>query len=198
MFGYQKHFGEVCTGASKESVFYWCLALFIIHISLFGELLLEQSRVCYAGRPLGCSLRLQDSAPLDCTNQCKVKAKCSFIMFQLSLLRKWDLSELRCGCLSPFFPHTQWFWTSRHLSNIFDRKGEISKVLEIIHSMKICARLRGKSQLKHTRRKLRKRTLLLDFGKPSWERDVENHASLAWQLTELLVSPNFMIIIGYA
>lgn len=49
-----------------------------------------------------------------------------------------------------------------------------------------------------TRRKLRKRTLLLDFGKPSWEKDVGNHASLAWQLRELLVSPNFMIITDYA
>lgn len=64
--------------------------------------------------------------------------------------------------------------------------------------MKIYARLRGKSQLKPTRRKLRKRTFLLDFGKASWERHVGNHASLAWQLTELLVSPNFIIITGYA
>jgi len=30
-----------------------CLALFIIHISLFNGLLLKQIRVCYTGRPLG-------------------------------------------------------------------------------------------------------------------------------------------------
>lgn len=64
--------------------------------------------------------------------------------------------------------------------------------------MKIYARLRGKSQLKPTRKKLRKRTLLLDFGKPSWEKAVGNNASLPWQLRELLVSPNFMIITDYA
>lgn len=77
----------------KSVCFYWCLALFIIHISLFGELLPEQSRVCYASRPRELSLRLQDSAPLDCTKECQVKAQCSFVMFQMSLLRKWDLSE---------------------------------------------------------------------------------------------------------
>lgn len=85
-----------------------------------------------------------------------------------------------------------------NISNILGREGEVSKVLQITHSMKIYARLRGKSQLKPTRRKLRKRTILLDFGKPSWEKDVGNHASLAWQLRELLVSPNFMIITEYA
>lgn len=84
------------------------------------------------------------------------------------------------------------------ISNIFNREGEISEVLEITHAMKIYARLTGKSQLKPTRRKLRKLTRLLDFGKPSWEKDVGNHGSLAWQLTQLLVSPNFIIITGYA
>lgn len=128
-----------------------------------------------------------------------MKAKCSFIIFQLSLLRKWDLKKLCFECLSPFPPtHLQWFWTSRRVSNILDREGDVSNVLQITHSMKIYARLRGKSQLMPTRRKLRKRTLLLDFGKPSWEKDVGNHASLTWQLRELLVSPNFMIITEYA
>lgn len=150
---------------------------------------------CYTGRHWGSSPRLQGTAPLDCTNQCKVKAKCNFVIFQLSLLRKWY--KLCCECLCPYPPTLpQWFWTSRHVSNILDREGEVSKVLHITHSMKIYARLRGKSQLKPTRRKLKKRTLLLDFGKPSWEKDVGNHASLAWQLRELLVSPNFMIITG--
>lgn len=148
------------------------------------------------GRHWGSSPRLQGTAPLGHTNQCEVKAKCSFVIFQLTLLRK--LEKLCCECLSPFPPtHPQWFWTSRHVSNILDREGEVSKVLQITHSMKIYARLRAKSQLKPTRRKLRKRTLLLDFGKPSWEKDVGNHASLAWQLRELLVSPNFMIITEY-
>lgn len=152
---------------------------------------------CYAGRHWGCSRRLQGTAPLSLTNQCKVKAKCSFIILQLSFLRKWDLNKLCCECLSPFPPtHPQWFWTSRHISNTLDR--EVSKVLQITHSMKIYARLRGKSQLKPTRKKLRKRTLLLDFGKPSWEKAVGNNASLPWQLRELLVSPNFMIITEYA
>lgn len=60
---------------------------------------------CYAGRHWGCSLRLQGTAPLGCTDQCKVKANCSFI-YQLSFLRKWDLNKLYLWVFISISPHT--------------------------------------------------------------------------------------------
>lgn len=57
----------------------------------------------------------------------------------------------------------QWFWTGKHISNIFNRRAEISKVLKITYSMKIYAKLRGKRQLKFTRKKLRKNKPVLKY-----------------------------------
>lgn len=97
------------------------------------------------------------------------------------------------------FPHTPPMILNKqtHLKHLGQRRRSLKSITNYTFYKNLC-QAEGKKPIKAHKKEVKEAYTFIRFWKTLMGERCWNHASLAWQLRELLVSPNFMIITEYA